>query len=77
MKMFCSTVLLCDVLGMYQEIPTNNQVQNRLKSLKISYSQISASSTLKCFNMCKSHWLSKLGDHLTGSQYELAFFSMV
>ena len=76
-KRFCSMVLLCSVMGMWQEAATKNQLQSGLKRLKIFYSQISASSTLKCFNMCKSRWLFQLGDHWNGSWYELKFFSLV
>lgn len=62
-KKFCPVVLLGDALGIYQEAATKKWVQNGLKRLKISDSQISASSTLKCSNICKSYWLSKSGDH--------------
>lgn len=76
-KRFCAMVLLCGVLRMCQETATKNQFHSGWKRLKISYSQISASSTLKCFNMCKRHWLSQLGYHGNGSRYELKFSSLV
>lgn len=62
-KKFCSMVLLCDVQGnSYQE-----SGPKWVKKISNFLSQISASSTLKCSNMCKSHWLCRLGDHLNGS----------